>query len=247
MKKFLLTVLCVFIFAASGFAADSYDLIIAGGGTGGTAAAIQASRLGVSVLIVEPTSMLGGQATTAGVSTMDDMSRIESGIYKEFIDRVKDYYAAMKKSIHTPYWKEHGKAFEPSVGDKILKEMISECQSIDILFHSKILSVNNNDRFVNVQTPDGDKEIDYKILIDATEYGDILPMIEARYRSGNSISPNINKNSFIQDITWTAIIRKYPDGVPEKLKARNPLPDYERGLKNYRNYVTKDGFDFQGK
>ena len=178
---------------------------------------------------------------------MDDMSRIESGIYKEFIDRVKNYYAAMKKSINTPYWKEHGKAFEPSVGDKILKEMISECQGIDILFHSKILSVNNNDRFVNVQTPEGDKKIDYKILIDATEYGDILPMIGARYRSGNSISPNINKNSFIQDITWTAIIRKYPDGVPEKLKAKNPLPDYERGLKNYKSYVTKDGFDFQGK
>ena len=247
MKKIFLSALFIFIFAPSVFAADSYDLIIAGGGTGGTAAALQASRLGVSVLIVEPTSMLGGQATTAGVSTMDDMSRIESGIYKEFIDRVKNYYAAMKKSINTPYWKEHGKAFEPSVGDKILKEMISECQGIDILFHSKILSVNNNDRFVNVQTPEGDKKIDYKILIDATEYGDILPMIGARYRSGNSISPNINKNSFIQDITWTAIIRKYPDGVPEKLKAKNPLPDYERGLKNYKSYVTKDGFDFQGK
>ena len=254
MKKIFLIAFFIFISSVGACYADSYDLIIAGGGTGGTAAAIQASRLGVKVLIVEPTSMLGGQATAAGVSTMDDMSRIESGIYKEFIDRVKNYYSAMKKSINTPYWKENGKAFEPSVGDKILKEMISECENIEILFHSKILDVDNENKSVKIQTlesgsPAGNvREINYKILIDATEYGDILPLIGARYRSGNSISPNINKNSFIQDITWTAIIRKYPDGVPEKLKAKNPLPDYEkRGLKNYKNYVTKNGFDFQGK
>ena len=136
-KLNFLIALCVFVFLASTCGAEiknSYDVVIAGGGTGGTAAAIQASRLGVSVLIIEPTSMLGGQATAAGVSTMDDMSRIESGIYKEFIDRVKKYYSDMKKSINTPYWKEHGKAFEPSVGDKILKDMTA---SADILYHSQ--------------------------------------------------------------------------------------------------------------
>ncbi|MBQ7197008.1 MAG: FAD-dependent oxidoreductase [Synergistaceae bacterium] len=248
-KLNFLIALCVFVFLASTCGAEiknSYDVVIAGGGTGGTAAAIQASRLGVSVLIIEPTSMLGGQATAAGVSTMDDMSRIESGIYKEFIDRVKKYYSDMKKSINTPYWKEHGKAFEPSVGDKILKDMTA---SADILYHSQIVSVKNENesRFVSVQTPDGVREINFKILIDATEYGDILPLVGARYRSGNSISPNINKNSFIQDITWTAIIRKYPGGVPENLKPKNPLPDYERAKKNYKNYVTANGFDFQGK
>ncbi|MBQ9419552.1 MAG: FAD-dependent oxidoreductase [Synergistaceae bacterium] len=245
MRKINLVLAFVLLTASSVFAGDSsYDVVVAGGGTGGTAAAIQASRMGVSVLIVEPTSMLGGQATAAGVSTMDDMSRIESGIYKEFIDRVKKYYSDMKKSIATPYWKEHGKAFEPSVGDSILKDMAA---SSDILFHSTILSVDNDNRLVSVKTPDGMKEIAYKILIDATEYGDILPMVGARYRSGNAISPNIKKDAFIQDITWTAIIRKYPDGVPENLKPKNPLPDYERARKNYRDYVTANGFDFQGK
>ena len=143
---------------------DSYSIIIAGGGTGGTAAAIQASRMGADVLIIEPTYMLGGQATAAGVSTMDDMSRIESGIYKEFIDRVKNYYGNMKKSINTPYWKEHGKAFEPSIGDKILKDMAA---SADILFHSSIIDVKNGteERFVTVKTPDGEKKINFKILI----------------------------------------------------------------------------------
>ena len=225
---------------------NDYDVVIAGGGMGGTAAAIQASRMGVKVLIVEPTYMLGGQATAAGVSTMDDMSGIESGIYLEFINKVRDYYAKMKKSIATCYWKVNTRAFEPSVGDKILKEMT---QSADILYHSQIISVKNEteQKFVTVKTPDGIKNINFKILIDATEYGDILPLISAKYRAGNSVSPDTDKDVYIQDITWTTIIRKYPDGIPENLKVKNPLPGYEKAKKNYQGYVAKNGFDFQGK
>ena len=63
---------------------NSYDIIIAGGGTGGISAAIQATRMGANVLVVEPSTWIGGQATAAGVSTMDDMSRQKSGIYLEF-------------------------------------------------------------------------------------------------------------------------------------------------------------------
>mgnify|MGYP002858977130 FL=1 len=92
LRKIFALFLCLGLMESSAYAV-SYDVIIAGGGTGGSSAAIQASRMGVSVLIVEPSGMLGGQATAAGVSTMDDMSGIESGIYREFMDRVREYYA----------------------------------------------------------------------------------------------------------------------------------------------------------
>ncbi len=219
----------------------SYDVIIAGGGMGGTGAALQASRMGMHVLVVEPSNMLGGQATAAGVSTMDDMSGIESGIYHEFMDRVRAHYAKLRKSIHTPYWKTYGKAFEPSVGHEILADMMT---SSDILYHSEIVKVDSN--HVTVKTPEGSKIFGYKILIDATEYGDILPLAGVKYRAGNSISPKFG-DTMIQDITWTAIIRKYPSGVPEHLKPKNPLPGYDKALKNYRGYVSRKGFDFAGK
>ena len=198
---FISVVILVLCLSHSSYAVENdYDVVIAGGGMGGTAAAIQASRMGVKVLIVEPTYMLGGQATAAGVSTMDDMSGIESGIYLEFINKVRDYYAKMKKSIATCYWKVNTRAFEPSVGDKILKEMT---QSADILYHSQIISVKNEteQKFVTVKTPDGIKNINFKILIDTTEYGDILPLIGAKYRAGNSVSPDTDKDVYIQDIT----------------------------------------------
>ncbi|MBQ7215707.1 MAG: FAD-dependent oxidoreductase [Synergistaceae bacterium] len=221
--------------------AVSYDVVIAGGGMGGTGAALQASKMGMRVLVVEPSYMLGGQATAAGVSTMDDMSGIESGVYHDFMNRVRAHYAKLRKSISTPYWKTYGKAFEPSVGHKILAEMMT---SPDILYMSEIVKVDSDN--VTVKTPEGSKKITYKILIDATEYGDIMPLAGIRYRTGNSIAPEIG-DTMIQDITWTAIIRKYPDGVPEHLKPKSPLPGYDKALKNYRGYVSRKGFDFSGK
>jgi hypothetical protein len=49
------------------------------------------------------------------------------------------------------------------------------------------------------------------VLIDATEYGDVLPLTPARHRSGHTIGKD-QQDSCIQAITWTAIIKKYPRG-----------------------------------
>nr|MBQ6739741.1 FAD-dependent oxidoreductase [Synergistaceae bacterium] len=73
---------------------DNYDIIISGAGMGGLSAGIQAARMGASVLIIEPSSLIGGQAIAAGVSTMDSFtdfnnSGFNSGIYLEFINKVK--------------------------------------------------------------------------------------------------------------------------------------------------------------
>ena len=220
----------------------SYDVVIAGGGMGGSAAAIQASRLGARVLIVEPTNMLGGQSTAAGVSTMDDMSRLrESGIYREFMDKVREHYAKLRKSIATSYWKTDGKAFEPSAGHKILLDMSA---SADVLFHAQITSAVSADggKRITVTSLEGPKDIYCRMLIDASEYGDVIQLAGLRYRSGNSLYPDMNPDSMIQDITWTAVIRKYPKGIPEHLRPKTPLPGWEKARKNYRSYVSRNEF-----
>ena len=55
-KKFSALFLCLVLTPSASFA---HDIIIAGGGMSGISAAIQATRLGASVLVVEPTNMLG--------------------------------------------------------------------------------------------------------------------------------------------------------------------------------------------
>ncbi|MFR6034441.1 MAG: FAD-dependent oxidoreductase [Bacilli bacterium] len=48
--------------------ADTYDVVVIGGGTAGTIAAIQAGRLGAKTLVIESGSQLGGTMTTGGVN-----------------------------------------------------------------------------------------------------------------------------------------------------------------------------------
>ncbi|MBQ7733175.1 MAG: FAD-dependent oxidoreductase [Synergistaceae bacterium] len=264
MKKFLLS-LIIFLSLQQAHEApalqSAYDVIVAGAGTGGISAAIQAARLGAEVLVIESTSMLGGQATSAGVSTMDDLSGQMSGLYAEFISRVEEYYSLRGKSTGTCYWNTIYKAFEPSVGSKILAEMARGEDAPDILYNSHITGVqtekviavdgdNVNENIcvkgVIVHTPEGRINIPCKILIDATEYGDIIPMTGARYRAANSLSDNLNPDALIQDITWTAIIRKYPGGVPARLRPSSPLPGYDMAKYNYESYVISNGADFKG-
>ncbi len=255
MRKFLLVLIISALFVSPVSAAnllDDYDIIIAGAGSSGIAAGIQASRMGASVLIVEPTNLLGGQITAAGVSTMDDLSGQASGLYSEFITRAEEYYTSRGKSIGTCYWEKSNKAIEPHVAMKILSLMAGGEDEPDIIYKSQIVGVltekiiavsgeNLNEtlcvRGVIVQTPEGKKNISCKILIDASEYGDILAMAGAEFRAGPAM---------IQDITWTAIIRKYPEGIPANLKPLNPLPGYDMAKWNYENYVSKDAAGFEG-
>ena len=267
MRKIFASLFIILTLALSSYAQnlrDNYDIVIAGGGMGGIAAAIQASHMDMNVLVVESTNMLGGQAVASGVSTMDDLSRQRSGLYREFMNRIEEYYSERGKSIQTCYWNTGNSleaAFEPFIGHKILSDMARGEDAPDILYHSQIIhvgsekviasdenGVSDNLRInsVIIQTPEGKLNIACKILIDATEYGDILPLAGVDYRAGNSITPNINKDTMIQDITWTAIIRKYPEGIPEHLKPKMPLPGYDHTKWNYERYVTKDGGNFEG-
>ncbi|MBE6414143.1 MAG: FAD-dependent oxidoreductase [Verrucomicrobiaceae bacterium] len=45
-----------------------FDVVVVGGGTAGTIAAIQSARLGAKTLVIERSSQLGGTTTTAGVN-----------------------------------------------------------------------------------------------------------------------------------------------------------------------------------
>ncbi|HSF55330.1 MAG TPA: FAD-dependent oxidoreductase, partial [Algoriphagus sp.] len=68
--KNLIVILFLTLFQISGFAQESFDLIIVGGGASGTAAGISAGRLGTKTLIIESTPWLGGMLTSAGVSAI---------------------------------------------------------------------------------------------------------------------------------------------------------------------------------
>src|SRR5947208_2664616 len=74
----------------------SCDILVAGAGMGGVAAAMRAAARGHSVCLTEETNWIGGQLTSGGVSAMDENRFIEiSGgtrTYYELRNRIRNYY-----------------------------------------------------------------------------------------------------------------------------------------------------------
>jgi len=176
--------------------------------------------------------------TAAGVTTMDDMSNQRSGIYREFIGAIERFYAERNKSPHLGYFGNGTVSFEPKVGQDRLYELAQSARGsgakLDIMLNTKITEVSREGTRVTGVKTETD-EIKCRVLIEATEYGDVIPLAGVKYRAGNSVSPNIDPEAMIQDITWTAVIKHYQEGVPEHLKAKTILPNYEAEHK--RNYI----------
>lgn len=227
-----------------------YDVAIIGAGSGGCSAAIQAARMGMSVALIEESDWVGGQMTGAAVSTMDDKTKTRTGIYLEFITKVREYYSARNTSINICYWGSDTIAFEPWIGQMILKEMLSEAGLVHIILMASPMSVKITENRVRsaVVKVDGEEILfSAKIFIDATECGDFIALSGARYRVGNSISPKINSDSIIQDITYPAVIKQYKEGLPPELKVQGPPPGYTDLLFNFRMTIRKNGSTWPGE
>lgn len=227
-----------------------YDVIVVGAGSGGTAAAIQAARCGASVALVEETGWIGGQITAAAVSTMDDVKHNRSGLYLEFIQKVRESYSTTNTNTNICYWGSDTIAAEPVVAEAILLELLSKAApgKVDLFLHSKVTeAILEGDNVKGISFKDKNGHITTlkaQITIDATEYGDFIPLTPARYRAGNSISPNINLDGEIQDITWVAVFRKQKE-IPFELMAQEP-EGYGRDVGIFRKVVRPNGSTWPG-
>ena len=106
------------------------QVLIIGAGTGGTAAGIQAARLGVKTIMVEPTTWLGGMISTAGVSATDGNHKLPSGLWKEFRDKIYKVYGGAK-AVETGW--VSNTHFEPHVADSIFKKMAATEKNLTVL------------------------------------------------------------------------------------------------------------------
>ncbi|MBI1370765.1 MAG: FAD-dependent oxidoreductase [Planctomycetes bacterium] len=235
----------VLLLAPAAFAADladHYDVVIAGAGTGGTAAAVAAGRLGVSVLLVEPTDWVGGQAFAAAVTSMDEASRDLSvrsrGLYAELVRRGNAHYDKLNLSTDTCYNGKGHFCLEPRVGRAIFLSMLAGTPTVTLSLQSTVTKVvRDGDRITGldlaVVSDDGKTtthHIACTVLIDATEYGDVLPLTGATYRIGNRLSDQPVDPALpdppMQDNTWTAVIREYESDPPEDFIFKSPPPNY---------------------
>ncbi len=226
----ILILITIILFSCDDY--NEYDIIIVGGGAGGTSAAIQSARNGAKTLLIEKTNWLGGMLTSAGVSAIDGNYNLPSGFWGEFKDSLVSHYGDLE-SLKTGW--VSNVLFEPKVGNEILKSIAKNEKNLKILFSSSVSSVfQPKDDYYNFIVNSSKGHFSSKVLIDATELGDILPMIKEDYDIGmdniemydEDIAPKL-KNDIIQDLTYVMVLKNYNKNVKiEKPKNYDPSEFY---------------------
>ena len=180
------------------------DMVIAGGGLGGCAAALAALRNGLSVIMTEETDWIGGQLTQQGVPP-DEHQWIETHgatrSYRDLRARIRQYYLR-----HYPLTDEARKrtylnpgdglvsrlCHEPKVALAVLHELIApfaQSGKLMLLTKHNVIHAEMSGNTVHSLKAVNMRNGQFKILrapyfIDATELGDLLPLTGTEYLTG---------------------------------------------------------------
>ena len=226
------------------------DIVVAGGGLGGVAAALAGTSAGLHVCLTEVTSWLGGQITSQGVSALDENQWIETtgatGSYRHLRESIRAHYAPFLRSqppdsdLNPGGCWVSGLCFEPKVAVESLDALI------DPLVHSGKLSLFLRTALVQATISRGSlrsvlaydlvhhrlQRLNGKIFIDATELGDLLPLsgatfrqgADARSETGEPDAPTTSNPNALQSFTYPFVLAP---GSTASLAVRKP-PSYDR-------------------
>ena len=172
--------------------AAEVDVVVAGGGPAGLAAAVAAARNGAETILVERYGHLGGLATGGLVICLVETARYGYGICREITDRLSDLKAAKlnKASGETPRWiegasisGEQSHTFDPQALKFVADELMTE-SGADLLLHSFVAAPIVKGKEVQgiiVEGKSGRQAILGKVVVDATGDADVAAALGAPF------------------------------------------------------------------
>lgn len=242
---------------------DQYDVIIYGGTSAGISAAVQCSRMGKTVLLLEPSSRIGG-LTTGGLGATDiGNKQVIGGIAREFYRNIKKYYEnpqnwKWQKPEEYKYFVNNREedamwTFEPSAALQVYKNMIAS-EKIELVYNQEIKrpgGVHKQEgKIILVEMRTGQK---YKgrMYLDATYEGDLMAMAGVTYTTGresnseygetlNGVQANKVSLTLKGTLSRNSIHHNFIDGVDPYIVRGDP----SSGL---LPFVTKGGPGRDGK
>lgn len=180
------------------------DVVVAGGGLGGFAAAMAALRNGQSVIMTEETDWIGGQLSQQGVPP-DEHPWIETTgatqLYRDFRNKVRDYYRSnyplTEEARNNPQLNPGNGSVsrlchEPRVAVAVLTDLLNPYLStgrlILLLEHKAVDADTAGDRVKSIRVRSirsgAEKQLVAPFFVDATELGDLLPLTGTEFVTG---------------------------------------------------------------
>ncbi len=194
-------------------AKETYDLVIYGATSAGIAAAIQAGRMGLRTVVLEPGDRIGG-LTAGGLGDTDHGQQDAiGGIAREFYQRVGRKYGE-----EDAVW-----YFEPGIALEVFQEMLSE-QDVTVI-HGERLDRTHGDAV----TMDGNairqirmesgRTFEAKMFMDAGYEGDLMALAGVSYTVGRE--PNDRYGETRNGIRSKSE-NELPDGIDPYLEPGKP-------------------------
>jgi len=223
---------------------QSYDIVIYGGTSGGVAAAVQAARMGRSVVLIEPGQHLGGM-TSSGLGRTDIGERkTVGGISREFYERVGKHYGRTLQLT-----------FEPHVAEQVFDKMAEEA-GVEVIRGERLDrsagEIKKETGKITAIIMESGKTITGQIFIDATYVGDLMAAAGVSYtvgressaKYGESLAGTLNSEKYVREDIDPYVKRGQPSsglihgiqgkGLPEAGLGDNKVQAY-----NYRLCQTK--------
>jgi hypothetical protein len=187
--------------------AESADIVIYGGTSAGIIAAVQAHRMGKSVVLIEPSNHLGG-LTTGGLGATDIGNKAAiGGLARDFYHRVWKHYqneSSWNRETRDQYIARHPRftpkdesmwTFEPHVATQICHELLAEAKIVPVMDErlerkrgvKKTASAGSGDpRTTHIEsiTMESGRSFAAKMFIDATYEGDLMAAAGVPYHAG---------------------------------------------------------------
>lgn len=180
------------------------EILVVGGGLGGIAATLSAAAMGARVILMEELDWLGGQLTAQGVPP-DEHPWIDtvsgSRTYAELRGRIREYYqrnyrltaAARREPFFNPGMGNIGSlCHEPKVAVRAIDDMLAAYESarqVEVLRRLRPVSAATDGDYVRavgfLDLETGETvTITARLVIDATELGDLLALANVEHRFG---------------------------------------------------------------
>ncbi|MEW6495340.1 MAG: FAD-dependent oxidoreductase, partial [Cyanobacteriota bacterium] len=208
------------------------DVLVVGGGTGGTAAAIQAARRGVPTILVSEFPWLGGMLTSAGVAAPDgnELAAFQTGLWGAFLQELWHRQTGGLDNSWVSMF-----SYDPRIAAKLFADWVQVLPNLKWIVGQtplKVLQQNNCITGVQFATV----TVHAKITLDATELGDLLALADVPYRWGwelrshfgepsAPVSPNeLTQRYPVQAPTWVVILKDF--GTAENAPEIPPPPNY---------------------